>query len=76
MKTLLTTAYVKIPEGGPKSVSKSDREVKVEVKSRSVRVKGPRGTLQREFKHLNLQLTLVNPTKLRVDAWFSTRKVW
>eukprot|EP00047_Mylnosiga_fluctuans_P001284 m.219635 g.219635 ORF g.219635 m.219635 type:complete len:194 (+) comp10208_c0_seq1:45-626(+) len=63
MKTLLTTAYVTIPDG-----------VQIEVKSRNIRVKGPRGTLTREFKHLNLELALVGKNKLRVDSWFAKRK--
>jgi hypothetical protein len=48
--------------------------VKVEIKSRIIRVSGPRGTLQKEFKHLNLDVQLVNKSKLRVDVWFANRK--
>ncbi len=48
--------------------------VTVELKSRAIRVKGPRGTLEREFKHLKLELALVGK-KLRVDSWFAKRKV-
>lgn len=39
MKTVLATQYISIPEG-----------VTVEVKSRAVTVKGPRGELKRAFK--------------------------
>ena len=63
MKDILNTEFVKVPEG-----------VTVEVKTRNVRVKGPRGTLTRAFKHLRLEMRMVNPTKLRVDAWFKNRK--
>lgn len=39
MKTVLATQYINIPDG-----------VTVEVKARSVSVKGPRGELSRAFK--------------------------
>jgi large subunit ribosomal protein L9e len=44
------------------------------VSSRTVRVKGPRGSLSREFKHLNLEMAKVGKARIRVDSWFSTRK--
>ena len=90
MKTLLTTQYVDIPDGGEFDYEcKGSRYsvdssffwthfpflVTIEVKSRSVTVKGPRGTLHREFKHLNLEMAMVTKNKLRVDAWFAKRKV-
>ncbi len=54
----------------------------LDIKSRNVKVKGPRGELERSFKHLNLAMELVggnkdkgtNPKKLRVDLWFGNRK--
>lgn len=54
----------------------------LEIKSRNVKVKGPRGELERGFKHLNLAFELIggnkdkgtNPKKLRVDLWFGNRK--
>jgi len=56
--------------------------VTINIKSRNVTVKGPRGELTRSFKHVNLAFELVggnkdkgrNPTKLRVDLWFGDRK--
>lgn len=48
--------------------------VTIKLKSREVTVKGPRGTLVRNFRHLNLELTLVGKKKLRVDVWFAKRK--
>ncbi|KAJ8610832.1 hypothetical protein CTAYLR_006443 [Chrysophaeum taylorii] len=63
MKTILGTRFLDIPEG-----------VDVQVKSRTVTVTGPRGTLSRSFKHVSLDLVMVSPSKLRIDLWFGTRK--
>lgn len=63
MKTILASATVDIP-----------KNVKVKLRSREVTVTGPRGTLVRSFKHLNLELTLVGKRRLRVDVWFAKRK--
>ncbi|KAG5177326.1 ribosomal protein L6, alpha-beta domain-containing protein [Tribonema minus] len=64
MKTVLATRYIDIPEG-----------VKVDVKSRVVSVEGPRGSLTRNFKHLNLDIQKADGgKKLRVDLWFGNRK--
>ena len=48
--------------------------VTVKAKSRKVTVTGPRGTLVRSFRHVNLELALVGKKKLRVDVWFGKRK--
>lgn len=45
MKQIATNQSVKIPKG-----------LTVSVKSRTVTVKGPRGTLRRSFKHLALDI--------------------
>jgi len=63
MKTVLATRTVDIPEG-----------VEVSIKSRVVTVTGPRGTLTRSFKHMNMDLQKVGTKKLRVDLWFANRK--
>lgn len=63
MKTLLATRYVTIPE-----------DVTLDVKSRIVTVKGPRGELVQSFKHLNLDIQKSGTDKLRVDLWFGNRK--
>ena len=49
--------------------------VTITIKSRNVTVKGPRGTLQRSFKHIDLDIQFVNDNKqLKVDLWFGSRK--
>lgn len=63
MKTLLATRYVDIPEG-----------VTLDVDSRIVTVKGPRGELVQNFKHVNLDMQKAGTNKLRVDLWFGNRK--
>ena len=35
---------------------------------------GPRGKLERSFKHVQLDMRMVSDQKLRVDLWFGTRK--
>jgi len=53
------------------------KEVTVEVKGRAVRVKGPRGTLTREFRHMSLDMFLIKEdgvTKLKVDLHSGRRK--
>mmetsp|Transcript_9849 Transcript_9849/g.14817 ORF Transcript_9849/g.14817 Transcript_9849/m.14817 type:complete len:192 (+) Transcript_9849:106-681(+) len=64
MKTVLTTRFVKIPE-----------DVELVIKARIVTVKGPRGTLYRDFKHLIFEAQLTEDKKtLRIDMWFGKRK--
>jgi large subunit ribosomal protein L9e len=57
--------------------------VEVEIKARCVTVKGPRGTLTRDFKHVDMDLQLIGGVDeetgvekkfVRVDLWFATRK--
>mmetsp|Transcript_32529 Transcript_32529/g.48241 ORF Transcript_32529/g.48241 Transcript_32529/m.48241 type:complete len:198 (-) Transcript_32529:162-755(-) len=73
MKTVLSSKSIEIPEG-----------VTVEIKSRRVKVTGPRGTLERDFKHVDMDLMKITgevdeegnkaPDTVRVDVWFATRK--
>mmetsp|Transcript_12908 Transcript_12908/g.19063 ORF Transcript_12908/g.19063 Transcript_12908/m.19063 type:complete len:188 (-) Transcript_12908:77-640(-) len=63
MKTILATRFVEIPDG-----------VQLNVKARTVSVEGPRGKLERAFKHQSLDMRLVGKNKLRVDLWFGNRK--
>ena len=49
--------------------------VDVSVKSRVVTVKGPKGQLVREFKHVQLDMQLAEDGKsLKIDLWFGNRK--
>jgi large subunit ribosomal protein L9e len=63
--------------------------VEVEVSARKIKVTGPLGTLEREFKHIAMDLRKVTGTELggleedevalaksyiKVDIWFATRK--
>merc|ERR1712100_911946 len=57
------TRFLDIPDG-----------VTVTCKARHVTVTGPRGKLERSFKHVQLDMRMVSPQKLRVDLWFGTRK--
>nr|GMD53674.1 60S ribosomal protein L9-like [Ipomoea batatas]GME14791.1 60S ribosomal protein L9-like [Ipomoea batatas]GME14944.1 60S ribosomal protein L9-like [Ipomoea batatas] len=68
MKTILSSETMDIPDG-----------VKIKVKAKHIEVEGPRGTLTRNFKHLNLDFQLITDEatgkrKLKVDAWFGSRK--
>jgi ribosomal protein L6P/L9E len=50
--------------------------VEVTLNRRTVTVKGKRGELVRNFRHVQLEITKVDDTKLRIDAWFANRKVY
>lgn len=63
MKLLLKTTSVHIPEG-----------VKVTAAHRVVTVTGPRGTLTRHFRHLNVDIQVEGNT-VKVDSWFAGRKL-
>merc|ERR1712180_182515 len=63
MRTILSSRFIEIPEN-----------VEVAIKARIVTVKGPRGTLKRNFKHLQVELMRVSKKKIRVNKWFGSRK--
>eukprot|EP00567_Pseudictyota_dubia_P010138 CAMPEP_0197432972 /NCGR_PEP_ID=MMETSP1175-20131217/930_1 /TAXON_ID=1003142 /ORGANISM="Triceratium dubium, Strain CCMP147" /LENGTH=187 /DNA_ID=CAMNT_0042961199 /DNA_START=64 /DNA_END=627 /DNA_ORIENTATION=- len=63
MKTVLASRTIEIPDG-----------VEFEVTARKVTIKGPRGTLTREFKHIDMDLRKVGKKFVRVDIWFANRK--
>ena len=57
MRLLHSTRTVEIPEG-----------VSVEVKARKVRVKGPRGVLERDMKHLAIDMFLIEEEGKKVGG--------
>ena len=63
MKTINHNQTVKVP-----------RNVTVTANNRKVTVKGPRGSLERRFNHLTLEIRMVNPRTLKVQKWFGTKK--
>merc|ERR1719440_371958 len=63
MKNLNTKSTVTVPDG-----------VTVEVKSRFVKVTGPRGTLSKSFKHMQVDLYKVDEKTVKVEKWFGQSK--
>ncbi|OSX70843.1 hypothetical protein BU14_0652s0009 [Porphyra umbilicalis] len=64
MRSILSQAYVTVPEG-----------VTCDVQARKIRVKGPRGTLSRVVRHLNMEMVKVDDGKrVRIDVWHGHRK--
>ncbi|XP_055709132.1 60S ribosomal protein L9 [Phlebotomus papatasi] len=63
MRTLNTSQCVKIP-----------KQVVASVHSRTIKIKGPRGTLERSFKHLALDIYMVSKRTIKVEKWFGTKK--
>eukprot|EP00842_Homolaphlyctis_polyrhiza_P005668 jgi/Hompol1/6101/HPOL_000361-RA len=49
-------------------------EVELIVRAREVRVKGPRGELQKSFKHVPLDITRPAKNRLHVKVWHGARK--
>lgn len=48
--------------------------VEVTVKSRKVIVRGPRGTLRRDFRHMSVDIKKIGKNQLLVEKWFGIRK--
>lgn len=63
MRTINSNQTVKIPRG-----------IEARVKSRIVTIKGPRGVLKRNFKHLALDIHMASSRTLKVEKWFGTKK--
>lgn len=62
MRNVESYQTITIPEG-----------VSVTTQSRVVTVKGPRGTLTKEFKHVNVELSQVK-NQIKVTVWFGSKK--
>merc|ERR1711912_173520 len=63
MKTVHQKSKIVVPD---------DCEVKI--KSRTVQVKGPRGTLTKSFKHMSVDLCKLDDKTIQVEKWFGTSK--
>lgn len=63
MKTIKSTLTVIIPEG-----------VAVDLNGRKVKVTGPRGSLEKNFNHVSIEITSQGKNKLAVSVWFGARK--
>jgi large subunit ribosomal protein L9e len=63
VKTIRLNQVVKIIDG-----------VEVTVKSRKVIVRGPRGTLRRDFRHMAVDVKKLCKNQLMVEKWFGIRK--
>jgi large subunit ribosomal protein L9e len=63
MKAIQTSQTVVIPEG-----------VTVDLDGRKVKVTGPRGTLEKNFNHVSVEITRQGKNKLNVAVWFGARK--
>jgi large subunit ribosomal protein L9e len=69
MKTILSTNFLDVVEGTTCTVN--ERHVVVTGPGHD----GKGAKLERTFRHLKLEMRMVSPKKLRVDAWFANRKV-
>ena len=63
MKSIESSNFVTFPD-----------DVTFKVKNRVVTVKGKRGTLIRNFRHLAVEIDRVGKNELRVRKWFGVRK--
>ncbi|KAI8054380.1 ribosomal protein L6, alpha-beta domain-containing protein [Syncephalis plumigaleata] len=63
MKDISKDQIVNIPAG-----------VTVSVKAREITVKGPRGTLVKNLRHIDVEISQISSKKLRVKVWHGKRK--
>merc|ERR1712083_984856 len=66
MKQIYTTRVIEVPEG-----------VTVDVNAKYVKVTGPRGSLERSLKHMNVDLYKLEEdgaVKIKVDLWYGSGK--
>ncbi len=47
--------------------------MEVKIHSRKVMVKGPRGVLRRNFRHLQVDISKPDPTTILVEKWFGIK---
>lgn len=77
MRTIQTSQNIKIPAGGKFHAiifSGLNYLVKVELNGRKVRVIGPRGTLERNFSYIPIEITHAEKSQIRVTVWFGSHK--
>jgi hypothetical protein len=48
--------------------------VKLDVKARQVTVTGPRGTLHKDFRHLQIDMIKIGGKRLKVEMWWGKSK--
>jgi large subunit ribosomal protein L9e len=63
MKEINSFQLVKVPEG-----------LTAKIKSRVVTVTGPRGALTKSFKHLAIDIYMLNKETIKVEKWFGKMK--
>lgn len=63
MRTINSNQVVKLPKG-----------VSAKVNARVVTIRGPRGKLTRDFRHLAMDIRMVNRKKIMVEKWFGAKK--
>lgn len=63
MRTINSNQEVKIPKG-----------VSAKVNARVITIRGPRGKLVRDFRHLAMDVRMVNRKKILVEKWFGSKK--
>merc|ERR1712080_680587 len=63
MKTVYSKNTIDIP-----------KDCTVTIKSRTVQVTGPRGSLTKSFKHVSIDLYKIGDDKIKVEKWFGKSK--
>merc|ERR1712244_178014 len=74
MGTIVDTSKVKMKVIHSNQVVIIPPEIEATVKSRKVTVKGPRGVLRREFKHLAVDIRKEGKNKIVVEKWFGIKR--